>query len=302
VVKTRASQSFTAALKDFVAPTDLFLAPRVNILADAPILCATQAVSNITVQNPSNASVYSWTTTDGHITGSTTGTSVTVDAPGTYIVTQRLSAGCNPYAADTLSIVYDASCTVLEKTITSFKGAVSGKQALLNWTTDINNGIEYFDVEKSLDGKNFSTIGSVPAHPSNGADANYSFTDDISLLKMPFVYYRLKIKMTAKAIIYSTIVKLNLPIRFGDALLFPNPATDNVRLAMSSDKIQELKMLVYDFTGSLIENKTFSLRQGTNIFSIDTGRWKPGAYMVQLVTQNQTIHKKLIIQAQGPVK
>jgi hypothetical protein len=101
---------------------------------------------------------------------------------------------------------------------------------------------------------------------------------------------------------YSTIVRLNLPIRQNDILMYPNPAKDNVQLAMSSDKKQNLRMLVYNFAGGLIENKTFSLRQGTNVFTIETAKWKPGAYVVQLITPDQTTHKKLIIQSQMPAE
>jgi hypothetical protein len=85
-------------------------------------------------------------------------------------------------------------------------------------------------------------------------------------------------------------------------LLFPNPASNNVQLALSSDKKQELKMLVYDFTGVLIETKSFLLKQGTNVFPINTDSWKPGAYVVQLITGNQTIHKKLIVQSHLPAQ
>lgn len=299
VVKTRASASFTAELKDFVAPIDLFLAPRVNIAANVPILCATQSVSDITVQNPSSSSFYSWSTSDGHIVGSTTGTTITVDAPGTYIVTQRLSAGCNPYAYDTVSIVYDAACKVLESTITSFKGNISHDQSLLNWTTNANNGTEYFEVERSVDGIHFSTVTRIVTQPSDGPVSDYSFREDISSLQTPFVYYRLKIKMNVKAIVYSNTLRLNLPIRQNDVLMYPNPANDHVQLALSSDKKQELKVLVYDLTGVLVESKDFLLKQGTNVFSINTSQWKPGAYMMQLVTPNQTIHKKLIVQSPG---
>jgi hypothetical protein len=298
VVKTRASASFTAALKDFVAPIDLFLAPRVDVLANAPILCATQSVSDITVQNPSNSSYYSWTTSDGHIVGANTGTKVTVDAPGTYIVTQRLSAGCNPYAYDTVSIVYDASCTVLANTITYFKGNIINDYSQLNWSTAANNETEYFEIQRSFNGNDFSTVGKIIAQSTDDPSSSYAFRENISEIKTPFVYYRLKIKMNSKAIIYSNIVRLNLPIRQNDALLFPNPATSNVQLAMTSDKKQDLKMMVYDFAGVLVEAKILSLRQGSNVFSIATDKWKPGAYMVQLTTENQTIHKKLVIQTQ----
>jgi hypothetical protein len=302
VVKTRASSSFTAALKDFVAPIDLFLAPRVDILADAPFLCTSQSVSNITVQNPSSSSYYSWSTADGHIASSNTGTSITVDAPGTYIVTQRLSAGCNPYAYDTVTISYQSNCTVLANLVTNFRGNISDGHSLLNWTTNSNNGIEYFEVERSFDGKNFTPVSKIPTRSSNNSSADYSFDENVSLFKIPYVYYRLKIKMTAKAMVYSSILRLNIPIGKDDALIYPNPATDNIQLALSSDKKQDAKMLVYNFTGALIETKNLMLNQGTNVFSIDTGKWKPGAYVVQLITQSQTIHKKLIIQAQGTVR
>jgi hypothetical protein len=302
VVKTRASESFTAELKDFVAPIDLFLAPRADVAANVPILCATQSVSDIWVQNPSGSSYYSWSTPDGHIVGANTGTNITVDAPGTYIVTQRLSAGCNPYAYDTISIVYDISCKILESSITSFKANLSDGQSILNWTTNANNGTEYFEVQRSLDGSNFTTVARILAKPSDGPVGDYSFREDISSFKTPYVFYRLRIKMNVKAIIYSNILRLNLPIHQNEVLMYPNPAKDNVQLAMTSDKRQELKMMVYDFAGRLIDSRELALKQGTNVFSINTSQWKPGTYMVQLMTQTQTINKKLLIQADGILK
>jgi hypothetical protein len=298
VVKTRASASFTAALKDFVAPIDLFLAPRVDVLANVPVLCATQSVSDITVQNPSNSSYYSWETSDGNIVGSNIGTKITVDAPGTYIVTQRLSAGCNPYAYDTVSIAYNSNCFVMANLVTSFKGKIVNDQAQLNWTASTDNGIEYFEVERSLDGNNFLSIGTVRGQSTEAASYNYSFHESISNFNSPFVYYRLKIRVK-KAFVYSNIERLNLPIRENDALLYPNPANASTQLAMTSDKKQELKMLVYDFAGILIQANSFNLNQGANVFLIETDKWKPGAYVVQLITQSQTIHKKLIIQRQA---
>jgi hypothetical protein len=300
VVKTRASESFTAELKDFVAPIDLFLAPRANVAANVPVLCATQSVSDIWVQNPSGSSYYSWTTADGHIVGATTGTNITVDAPGTYVVTQSLSAGCNPYAYDTISIIYDISCKVLESSITLFKANISDGQSVLNWTTNANNSTEYFEVQRSLDGNNFTTVARILAQPSGNAVGDYSFREEISSFNTPYIFYRLKIKMSVKTIVYSNILRLNLPIQKNEVLIYPNPAKDNIQLALTSDKKQEMKMMVYDFTGRLVEVKEFSLKQGTNVFSVNINQLKPGAYMVQLMTQSQTINKKLLIQAENP--
>src|SRR5204863_3963987 len=91
LVKTRSSASFTSDLKDFVAPTDLFPSPRAQALADIPLFCGDTGVSHISVQNPSTSSIYTWTTIGGNIVGTTSGPIITVDQPGTYIVTQRLA-------------------------------------------------------------------------------------------------------------------------------------------------------------------------------------------------------------------
>jgi hypothetical protein len=302
VVKTRASASFTAELKDFVAPIDLFLAPRVNIAANVPVLCAQNAASDITVQNPSGSSFYSWATTDGHIVGSTSGTSITVDAPGTYIVTQRLSAACNPYAYDTVAITYDALCQVLSNSITSFRGSISNGQTSLNWTTNANNATESFEVQRSLDGHNFTTISKIAAQPSDGPSADYSFKEDISSLRVPIVFYRLKIKMIAKNIVYSNIIQLNQSIRVNEVLMYPNPANDHVQFAIAAEKSGEVKLAVYDFAGVLMDTKTMFMQQGSNVFSMKTDTWKPGAYVLQFTTSNGTLHKKLIVQRQPIVK
>jgi len=68
---------------------------------------------------------------------------------------------------------------------------------------------------------------------------------------------------------------------------------------LSSDKKQQVKMMVYDFMGVLLQTKDLSVKQGTNVFSINTNQWKPGGYMIQFVTETGTINKKLLIQADG---
>jgi hypothetical protein len=299
VVKTRASASFTAALKDFVAPIDLFLAPRVNVLSDVPVLCATQSVSTLSVQNPSNASVYSWATANGHIVGATTGTSIQVDQPGTYIVTQRLSAGCNPYAYDTLSINYDANCKVLASLVTDFRGNLADGKATLNWTTNYNDGIDYYELQRSLDGQDFETIATIPTKSTGSALGNYASVDDVSTLNMPFAFYRLKMKLTAKSIVYSAILRLNLPIKKNDVMLYPNPVKDYVQVALSSDKKQDVRVMVYDMSGSLIHQAKYPLNKGNNVFTMEANKWKPGTYIMQLVTPDLTIHKKVVKQLQS---
>lgn len=296
VVKTRASESFTSELKDFVAPIDLFLAPRVDVIADVPFLCNSRTVSNIHVQNPSSSSVYTWSTANGHIVGSNTGTSINVDAAGTYIVMQQLAAGCNPYAYDTVTIAYDSSCTVLANSITQFNGRLYHSKSYLTWTTLVNNETESFEVERSFDGKEFGVVGIVASISSGETSGNYQWSEDISSFKVSFIYYRLKIKLRNSIVLYSALVRLTMPIAINEAMVFPNPAKGSFQVVLSSVGKQEVKLMVYNATGLLIDSRSLSAIPGSNLFYIDAHSWKDGAYVLQLSANDRVITKKLIVQ------
>ncbi|MCW3117770.1 MAG: type sorting protein, partial [Chitinophagaceae bacterium] len=120
LVKSRASTSFTSELKDFIGPFDFFLAPKANVATNAPYICDTGSVSNLFVTNPVSTSTYIWSTANGVISGSNTGSSINVTSPGTYIVTQYLQSGCSTYATDTLQVLPFSNCVVLQNNLTDF--------------------------------------------------------------------------------------------------------------------------------------------------------------------------------------
>jgi hypothetical protein len=287
VVKTRSSASFTSELKDFVAPTDLFLAPRADAVADVPLYCGTIGVSNLQVLNPSTSSIYTWTTTDGHIVGSSNGSNITVDSPGTYIVTQQLAAGCNPYAYDTLAIVYDASCVPMADKIVGLRGSVK-------YNTIPNRETEYFEIPRSENGRDFQTVGKVVTVPPN-SEQGYSFEDNLSGLRTGIVYYRLRIKMNVGQVIYSGVLRLGLNQDQKDITLYPNPVDDVLQLSVPSAKRQEASVSVFDISGALLSTTKFGLQDGTNVLQLDVSAWKPGAYMVNIIAGSQNTWKKFVV-------
>lgn len=295
VVKTRASASFTASLKDFVAPTDLFLAPRVDALADVPIFCGTMGVSNLKVQNPSSASVYTWSTTNGHIVGTNSGTSITADSAGTYIVKQQLAAGCNPYAYDTVKIVYDATCVPLASKITNLKGVIKNRMAHLSWISRANNETRFFEIQRSINGRDFETIDTLQAVQPNVEQA-YSFDDNTTALHGTAVYYRLKAQMTV-GFNYSGIIKLELMQDGNEVALFPNPVNDVLQLAIPASKRDVATISLFDISGALLKNTKSGLTEGVNMIQLDASSWKAGSYIVHIVTGDHNVWKKFVVSA-----
>jgi hypothetical protein len=83
IVKTRASDAFTAQLKDFAGPY-AWAQPSTGIVVSNGTLSCNNPVATL-VASPLRTDVtYVWSTANGNIVGPTTGTSIQVDKPGTY--------------------------------------------------------------------------------------------------------------------------------------------------------------------------------------------------------------------------
>jgi hypothetical protein len=84
--------------------------------ADIPVFCGATGISTLSVGNPLITSLYTWTTTDGNIVGGNIGPSITVDQPGSYIVSQELMDSCGTtYAKDTVVVTLDPLCSLLNQ-------------------------------------------------------------------------------------------------------------------------------------------------------------------------------------------
>lgn len=296
LVKSRASTSFTAALKDFVGPFDFFLAPRVMMSADTTSLCGLVGVSQIDVVNPNSTSTYTWSTPDGHIDLYNSPTSITVDTPGTYIVTQRLQSGCAVYATDTVVITTNPYCFVLQNP-TDFKGRLSDNQALLNWSTPSNKGINYFEIEKGTDGSTFNSIGKINPQSSSEDITNYNLTDNINVFTDPFIYYRLKTVGYNGQIAYSKIVKLYIGEKQGEAItITPNPVRDVMRLNISSSTRGSAELSIYDVAGRQMMSLPVSVQKENTMVEVNGFQsWPRGIYSVKVSLGNSIFIKRMVL-------
>ena len=106
-----------------------------------------------------------------------------------------------------------------------------GRSALINFITEKETGICCYDIEKSLDGFNFNSIGSIAARNTAGTQS-YRFTDNAAINQKQF--YRLKIRATDGKIEYSNIQQLQFK-NLTEIIVFPNPATDLIRINLNND-------------------------------------------------------------------
>ena len=296
LVKTRASSSFTAELKDFVGPFDLFLPDRVEIETETPIVCYEGTISEIYVTNPVSTAIYQWTTTNGHIVGSTTGTNIFVDEPGTYIVHHYLQAGCSEYATDTVQIIGFATCEVLERNLFDVSARLQDETVKLNWTVLFNQVVDHFEIERSADGINFTPTGVVEAS-SNLIDlASYIFDDMPGKTPSGTWYYRVKLNELGDKVRYSSIMRVILSDREqNDVQVLPNPSREDVKIQVFSMQGGDIRFNVFNSAGKMICTRKMNLQKGYNSITLDEMTGVPaGVYHAMIFIGNEVYPKKIL--------
>lgn len=295
LVKTRTSTSFSSELKDFIGPFDFFQAPPVQAYADVPLYCGVIGSSELSVINPASASVYTWSTLDGHIVSDSVNHTITVDMPGTYVVTQQLLDGCASFARDTVVITYDATCIPMNDKITSFRGNMQNRRSQLSWKTSANHETAYFDVQRSANGTDFETVGRVDADATLGTMATYQFTDDLGPSHAGLVYYRLRARMDMGSVAYSGIISLQAEAAPGEVAVYPNPVKNVLQLSIPAQKRGEATIQLYNMSGSLVKVARQSLNTGGNQVQMNVAALQPGTYMAQVAWEGKTEWKKIMI-------
>ena len=296
LIKSRASTSFTAELKDFIAPFRMFDYPYPQAVAQMPIFCGQMGVSDISIVNPIPTSVYTWTTTDGNIVGSTTGPTITVDTTGTYMVTQQLYYQCPAFAYDTVTIALDSNCLVLDKNLADFTGVLSQKNTALHWSVYQNERIASYAIEYSTVNNNFSLLESI-APTEDPGQVSYLLNHDVSEINAPIIYYRLRLTDLNGKTVYSNIiaVRLSKEIRTG-LLIYPNPSSDQVWGSIIAAKTGEAEYSIIDMNSKLITYKRVLVYAGNNTISLyELDSRQPGVYFIKMVLDGQVFTRKIII-------
>ncbi len=101
----------------------------------------------------------------------------------------------------------------------------------MQWSTAQEENSDYFNIQRSVDGKNFTNIATVSAAGTSNTVKNYSYTDkDVENLNDNILFYRLSETDKDGAITNSDIKTINLGNRLLQFSVYPNPAKDFINI------------------------------------------------------------------------
>jgi hypothetical protein len=170
---------------------------------------------------------------------------------------------------------------VLPVKFLDLNASINDKKTLISWSTssEINNN--GFEIERSIDGYNFETIGFVKGMGNSNKINNYSF----EYASTESAFYRLKQIDFDGAYEYSNIVSTKNGINEFEIL--PNPFKDEITIS-NTDKIKSIEII--DLTGKVV----FSSHPVNNKESINTTNLKSGVYYIKVYSNESVITKKII--------
>jgi hypothetical protein len=168
----------------------------------------------------------------------------------------------------------------------NFTAVPAASNVDVKWTTtsEINN--DFFNVEKSLDGKNWSVIGQVKGAGNTEALTNYNFLDANPVMGMQ--YYRLQQNDINGDFTYSSIAPVNFSASVTSTLnIYPIPANNflNVELPGAS----EMLVTIYNANGQ----KVFEATSGS-LLNIDIQNFNAGLYIVEVKADNNVSTAKFL--------
>ncbi len=188
-----------------------------------------------------------------------------------------------PYVSD------DPTC--LEATPVTLSSFIAQKKDGYNqitWTTSSEQNNTGFDLERSIDGNNFTIISTLPSKAVNGNSnktLHYSYQDN-----QPYNginYYRLSQKDKDGRKNYSQAVSVNnLSANAISLSVYPNPVMNVLNISLNSATSQKAILTVMDLSGRKLISETKQIVAGENRINLNVQQLQSGNYLLKITVPN----------------
>jgi uncharacterized delta-60 repeat protein len=189
-----------------------------------------------------------------------------IDGVGVKLWSDRIYVASS-YPANFSLTAYQNDVIVLPVRLSGFDAVKKNSAVQLTWQTSAEENTSHFEVQRSIDGRTYTKIGSVTA-----GNSHYSFADNAPAPSVNV--YRLKIVDNDGKSYFSKTVLVKISAN-EQLELYPNPADNLIYVHRSSNGSS---ILIMDAGGKVV--KTVALNNTDAAITIDISSLSKGVYFI----------------------
>ena len=186
----------------------------------------------------------------------------------------------NGFSGGSGGIILEPNNGTLPIKLLSFSGEKIGLTNLLNWVTATEVNASHFEIQKSVDGVGFDSIGILVAAGESYDPVEYSFEDNKP--NSTFNYYRLKMIDKDGEYEYSNVIFLENDLNSIDYAFYPNPTKDIVQYQYKGKIDEDLNIELLDHLGRIIRKQSTIGIEGFNLIPIDLSMLPSGQFWIKI--------------------
>ena len=223
-----------------------------------------------------------------------------------YYVAAGFGGGAATYAIDGFMIDdFDVGgppndplpSAILPVQLTEFKGEYKANNIQLEWKTSSELNSDYFEIQRSYDGKNFEYAGKVNGNGTVSSPKAYDFVDDNYLRAKRRAYYRLRQVDFDGQFEYSKAVSVDIP-RPIELAVYPNPVKDQINVLLSGGTTTNYgNVQLLDIRGRVYHNEEFSVGTDNGFqINLESNKLPGGIYFLNITIDGQLTTKKILVE------
>ena len=164
----------------------------------------------------------------------------------------------------------------------------------LNWKTISEINSEYFDIERSTDGRNYIKIGTPKkAAGTSNTEKQYQSADNIRDLQAANIYYRVKLTDIRGKYAYSNVAIIKLPEN-ATVKALPNPFVSAITISFTVEQSSTFLIRMMDMSGRTVWNGTHKItKEMPRVTISNLDGLSRGIYLVE-ITDLQSGKKRTV--------
>ena len=189
-----------------------------------------------------------------------------------------------PISATAINVVLATSGLILN-------AALNNNNIILQWNTLTEVNSVHFEIERSINGTDFTSIAKLSAAGNSNALKKYNYNDLLFPLGNSIIYYRVKEVDKDNHITLSNIATVKPGNVKAGVIIFPNPVSDYIHLLFRG-LYGDYRVKLTDISGRIISLST-THTAGSGSLKIPCAGIAAGHYFIQVSNQqtfNQTYH------------